>query len=169
MRQRELFCLYRISEFQFTHPGKGATCRQESPCTHRSSFNSRTLGRVRLYANISPKCSFRFQFTHPGKGATKWSAESERCMKFQFTHPGKGATAIPKAPSLSSSLFQFTHPGKGATQFLLVGNELQRLFQFTHPGKGATLASDVLPYMRDVSIHAPWEGCDRSRFPAFAS
>ena len=35
------------------------------------------------------------------------------------------------------------------------------MFQFTHPGKGATMY-DQLSYeeYKDVSIHAPWEGCD---------
>ena len=34
-------------------------------------------------------------------------------------------------------------------------------FQFTHPGKGATYDDALLPILREVSIHAPWEGCDR--------
>ena len=43
-------------------------------------------------------------------------------------------------------------------------------FQFTHPGKGATLATRQSSMMFQVSIHAPWEGCDReqaiiSRYP----
>ena len=40
-----------------------------------------------------------------------------------------------------------------------------RMFQFTHPGKGATRESHPQhPYLQ-VSIHAPWEGCDTSRLP----
>ena len=36
----------------------------------------------------------------------------------------------------------------------------QLKFQFTHPGKGATNRWErgLLPI--EVSIHAPWEGCD---------
>ena len=34
-------------------------------------------------------------------------------------------------------------------------------FQFTHPGKGATSACGYLGWGCPVSIHAPWEGCDR--------
>ena len=34
-------------EFQFTHPGKGATCTYLSFPTVVTGFNSRTLGRVR--------------------------------------------------------------------------------------------------------------------------
>ena len=35
------------------------------------------------------------------------------------------------------------------------------MFQFTHPGKGATTAHHSIEPWRAVSIHAPWEGCDR--------
>ena len=57
--------------------------------------------------------------------------------------------------------FQFTHPGKGATApappWWAEGVE----FQFTHPGKGATVLTDTRGLGDDVSIHAPWEGCDK--------
>ena len=33
-------------------------------------------------------------------------------------------------------------------------------FQFTHPGKGATPRYCEYKACYDVSIHAPWEGCD---------
>ena len=34
------------------------------------------------------------------------------------------------------------------------------VFQFTHPGKGATRKKERGYIRPDVSIHAPWEGCD---------
>ena len=56
--------------FQFTHPGKGATgCSPLHP-TQCHSFNSRTLGRVRLVSLVVSMIEAMFQFTHPGKGAT---------------------------------------------------------------------------------------------------
>ena len=59
--------------FQFTHPGKGATCKIGS----------------HLYNAATP-----FQFTHPGKGATKQGTnQQDDEQEFQFTHPGKGATS----------------------------------------------------------------------------
>ena len=104
---------------------------------------------------------------------------------FQFTHPGKGATLMRRFTRHDPSVFQFTHPGKGATLLPIFQSVLQ-WFQFTHPGKGATPASFLLfeghrsfnsrtlgrvrleytlgrvrQYF--VSIHAPWEGCDRCR------
>ena len=35
-------------------------------------------------------------------------------------------------------------------------------FQFTHPGKGATYKKSRVSSLINVSIHAPWEGCDQA-------
>ena len=56
-------------------------------------------------------------------------------------------------------LFQFTHPGKGATG-RAESSPLSTMFQFTHPGKGATALGIKFYSRSEVSIHAPWEGCD---------
>ena len=78
--------------FQFTHPGKGATIAASAQTRARGvsihapwegcdramaeglhssiSFNSRTLGRVRLIRSVFLIVCREFQFTHPGKGAT---------------------------------------------------------------------------------------------------
>ena len=86
---------------------------------------------------------------------------------FQFTHPGKGATRG-FAPSLSwVIMFQFTHPGKGATGGT-TKTYAPLLFQFTHPGKGATVGLSHAQRYKKVSIHAPWEGCDRAHFVRFS-
>ena len=100
--------------FQFTHPGKGATPNDYLHSAIKEGFNSRTLGRVRHDKYYIGNSSFGFQFTHPGKGATAASPYT-----------------------ISEEVFQFTHPGKGATPCTPQGN--------AHPA---------------VSIHAPWEGCD---------
>ena len=60
-----------LSEFQFTHPGRGAT--------NRDNLNKST-SRVSIHAPREG-CDFerksfafhynKFQFTHPGRGATK--------------------------------------------------------------------------------------------------
>ena len=81
-------------EFQFTHPGKGATHKRVDVSIHDAvsihapwegcdlcvdyrlsddkRFNSRTLGRVRLPVMVRRLEHREFQFTHPGKGATDW-------------------------------------------------------------------------------------------------
>ena len=56
--------------FQFTHPGKGATCPPGYGRILVRCFNSRTLGRVRHLLRSTPQVGKAFQFTHPGKGAT---------------------------------------------------------------------------------------------------
>ena len=58
------------NEFQFTHPGRGATSK----------------AKERLV-------SLEFQFTHPGRGATHAVRHAGLdYIWFQFTHPGRGAT-----------------------------------------------------------------------------
>ena len=64
-----------------------------------------------------------------------------------------------------TDVFQFTHPGKGATKVVSVA-AIDHTFQFTHPGKGATEEERPKEDERNVSIHAPWEGCDRREAPA---
>ena len=81
-----------MAQFQFTHPGRGAT-RAWEPCKERievsihapregcdsqqkgrakraNSFNSRTPGGVRLRLLGCYAWAMMFQFTHPGRGAT---------------------------------------------------------------------------------------------------
>ena len=59
-----------IVEFQFTHPGRGATLPVRGRRLRRWSFNSRTPGGVRPTRGDYPSLSGAFQFTHPGRGAT---------------------------------------------------------------------------------------------------
>mgnify|MGYP002745897190 CR=1 FL=1 len=84
----------RYDEFQFTHPGRGAT---PPPST-------------------APTSSSKFQFTHPGRGATEFHSKAHaQGQTFQFTHPGRGATIGEYTHLTDSLVFQFTHPGRGAT------------------------------------------------------
>ena len=147
-------------EFQFTHPGKGATpyniilqgcisvsihapwegCDSSSLSSSSTAlcFNSRTLGRVRLGIN-KPNTNLR---------------------KFQFTHPGKGATWYQDATTDDIVGFQFTHPGKGATILIFNNPFHNKSFNSRTLGRvRPTGGGEVSPSSR-VSIHAPWEGCD---------
>ena len=82
-----------IVEFQFTHPGKGATDLFEI---------------VGKYVPVSIHA--------PWEGCDSSDfCTKELSGKFQFTHPGKGATSIERLSSVEGTRFQFTHPGKGAT------------------------------------------------------
>ena len=79
------------------------------------SFNSRTLGRVRLHASTCPPFGVLFQFTHPGKGATLDVALISVGEGVSIHAPWEGCDYLIGAVGKSSLLFQFTHPGKGAT------------------------------------------------------
>ena len=135
----------KATEFQFTHPGRGATSS-----THRSSFS--------LYA---------FQFTHPGRGATRASyALYFATFCFNSRTPG-GVRHGKVVYDYTIDEFQFTHPGRGATHHHRRGQHLAAVsihapregcdlmlhnvsggswgFQFTHPGRGATRSHPLLP------------------------
>ena len=65
----------------------------------------------------------------------------------------------PKARTLY--LFGFNSRTPGGVRLSKVRTLSMRLrFQFTHPGRGATLKSYQDIGNKDVSIHAPREGCD---------
>ena len=59
----------------------------------------------------------------------------------------------------TSQSFNSRTPG-GVRLLKSVDNRTPEQFQFTHPGRGATDAEVVLEERREVSIHAPREGCD---------
>ena len=60
----------------------------------------------------------------------------------------------------TSSTFQFTHPGRGATACF--GRDLEEAICFNSRTLGGVrhLRLIVLHLNQNVSIHAPWEGCD---------
>ena len=169
-------------EFQFTHPGKGATTANawrkyladvsiHAPwegCDRRRAeggryprrFNSRTLGRVRPGRIERRGWIGLFQFTHPGKGATTRSIAKENRLTVSIHAPWEGCDGSSATYSIVTSSFnsrtlgrvrpnktnqqiaqkqfQFTHPGKGATSTRSIRAAFAIEFQFTHPGKGAT-------------------------------
>ena len=153
-------CVIKAVTFQFTHPGKGATqpnwvkpiniivsihapwegcdtlsssringrtsvsihapwegCDQVVGVfvTPVVSFNSRTLGRVRLTMEQTNNNNKMFQFTHPGKGAT-YPRETTVAYTERFNSRTLGRVRL----------------------------------QLLH----------VWEHHLQVSIHAPWEGCD---------
>ena len=125
--------------FQFTHPGKGATARTGQTLTKSPSFNSRTLGRVRLSA--------------PHQSAGRMRGFNSRTL---------GRVRLQQSVNLSTeSVFQFTHPGKGATAV-----DTARLILYAvsihAPWEGCDVRkiANAKPFTLWVSIHAPWEGCD---------
>ena len=126
------------SEFQFTHPGRGAT---------RSAL-------------ISDCVLLLFQFTHPGRGATYYILRNILGWSggFNSRTPG-GVRLSPRSISSVSLSFNSRTPG-GVRLLLRVSLVKLQVFQFTHPGRGATANVATMAQSILVSIHAPREGCD---------
>ena len=100
----------KVTEFQFTHPGRGATSTVDTPRGGVSCFNSRTPGGVRRCHLSFCFGSEKFQFTHPGRGATAIRKHGGVDRRFQFTHPGRGATHDKRMQHLMDS-FNSRTPG----------------------------------------------------------
>ena len=78
-----------LSEFQFTHPGRGATAILY-------------LGRLLFYVSIHAPREGCDGFRHcRGQGLTE----------FQFTHPGRGATGSNRSPRQAQERFNSRTPG----------------------------------------------------------
>ena len=105
-----------LDEFQFTHPGRGAT----------SSLL--TSAKATLVSIHAPRegCDtdrrtfvlngFVFQFTHPGRGATgKTLVGLEGELEVSIHAPREGCDDPTARIVEASWKFQFTHPGRGAT------------------------------------------------------
>ena len=58
-------------------------------------------------------------------------------------------------------MFQFTHPGRGATRSCRQFSQTSARFNSRTPGGVRRVMSERRKPVRQVSIHAPREGCDR--------
>ena len=126
------------SWFQFTHPGRGATHCESYLTRLTNSFNSRTPGGVRR------------------EGARPIRLDTRR---FNSRTPG-GVRRRRRIVLLGRPAVSIHAPREGCDGYRCLCMPRVSEFQFTHPGRGAT---DVHRPLRDksvVSIHAPREGCD---------
>ena len=127
-----------MDEFQFTHPGKGATWTHIESSRSDSSFNSRTLGRVRLLFNRY-LCAPTSCFNSRTLGRVRLRAhQAADWLEFVSIHA----------------------PWEGCDKVTLPSDEQHVRVSIHAPWEGCdSLLSSYLPAL-DVSIHAPWEGCD---------
>ena len=127
---------YPGDEFQFTHPGRGATLCL-AVCRHH--------GRVSIHA--------------PREGCDL-SQGDHSCLNgtFQFTHPGRGATYTKVTTDLVKS-FNSRTPG-GVRRLVML--PLMPICSFNSRTPGGVRQRLVRPKrtLPPVSIHAPREGCD---------
>ena len=82
--------LAKVPEFQFTHPGRGATLVATASLDRLKRFNSRTPGGVRLANRQDKAPKPKFQFTHPGRGATADTYSSRGCNRVSIHAPREG-------------------------------------------------------------------------------
>ena len=153
-------------QFQFTHPGRGATSfpfppgRPQKVSIHapreRCDISTLVVRLSQIVVSIHaprercdlaglfgtmPACLF--QFTHPGRGATHTSIIMRNSMVcFNSRTPGE-VRHLPQPNFFQLAKFQFTHPGRGATEIVLCEPTVTELFQFTHPGRGATMSHEL--------------------------
>ena len=123
-------------QFQFTHPGRGATKSSAEPPLSAACFNSRTPGGVRLHKIDRLVGTASFNSRTPGGVRLNTSSSVRSEGKFQFTHPGRGATA--RGLSIVHTVDVSIHAPREGCDF--TGRKLIDLYL--------------------VSIHAPREGCD---------
>ena len=108
------------TEFQFTHPGRGATASGILPMTP----------------------PLPFQFTHPGRGATPWAGRVSLVVQVSIHAPREGCDPTTPRDCARRPCFNSRTPG-GVRPLEARQSRLKLWFQFTHPGRGATSALDL--------------------------
>ena len=163
-------------QFQFTHPGKGATSNEIVTQKQRQRFNSRTLGRVRLvrWRRRSPPLP-RFNSRTLGRVRPQARGYAPHASRFNSRTLGRVRQAD-IASTEAGTEFQFTHPGKGATVGSCSVLWTNREFQFTHPGKGATgVEKRIIQYLNSFNsrtlgrVRRPHTSADAVRHIGFNS
>ena len=152
------FSFFRVS---IHAPWEGCDCSWGLIDSIYKSFNSRTLGRVRLYERERDELLKRFNSRTLGRVRPTAPPAGREPRGVSIHAPWEGCDLPFDRVNDHEPEFQFTHPGKGATRSAIFVPIAWVLFQFTHPGKGATIAFFTSKACGSVSIHAPWEGCDR--------
>ena len=102
-----------------------------------------------------------FQFTHPGKGATPAGRAVGDGVRVSIHAPWEGCDGTLTTSVRPHSTFQFTHPGKGATSSTFTTLAEEPSFNSRTLGRVRLKRIDLISLYSVVSIHAPWEGCDR--------
>ena len=134
------------------------------PTLHRVQvvvcFNSRTPGGVRPERYCKATISILFQFTHPGRGATDLHSPRSIARDVSIHAPREGCDVGGRYMDIVTRKFQFTHPGRGATRAVWLRRSIVASFNSRTPGGVRPVHVLYLDEFRDVSIHAPREGCD---------
>ena len=125
-------------------------------------FNSRTLGRVRQRGTEDCSTSPVVSIHAPWEGCDSRASDVSQLPYSVSIHaPWEGCDTDLFIPDALDYEFQFTHPGKGATvAFYLRSHSFPR-FNSRTLGRVRHDLRQPIGYVLRVSIHAPWEGCDK--------
>ena len=102
--------------FQFTHPVRGATCRESSRpvSSHFVSIHAPRAGCDAEPLFLAKEVAVSIHAPRAGCDDDETATTLPRDT-FQFTHPVRGATLIGFFDIYRAGMFQFTHPVRGAT------------------------------------------------------
>ena len=145
--------------FQSTHPARGATVGGSSPPDgSRISIHAPREGcDVGAWASVSAPSLISIHA--PREGCDQWRPASPSSEIYLNPPTPRGVRPPLTSLFMVTKIFQSTHPARGAT-FEQMEERITELFQSTHPARGATLWCRFEIPSRDISIHAPREGCD---------
>ena len=111
----QIYQLY-VTMFQFTPPGRGATCCRSHQVCH-GRFNSRTPGGVRRVYQHLISLSDGVSIHAPREGCDLVAKHKARGNKSVSIHaPREGCDYQVYLQETDDNPFQFTHPGRGATK-----------------------------------------------------
>ena len=160
MRQNRYRPCQRSQGFQSTHPVRGATytIKNINNCWRLFQSTHPVRGATDTISNIFAKYGISIHAPREGCDKNK-EGDKPPSVRFQSTHPVRGAT-VDQAGEGGMKGFQSTHPVRGATwrsghRWRTTGE-----FQSTHPVRGATGTIHHQEHQKQISIHAPREGCD---------
>ena len=150
-------------KFQFTHPGKGATIPPKQSASVIRRFNSRTLGRVRLSEMVRWVYDCYVSIHAPWEGCDDRQRHTALLLSACFNSRtlGRVRHILTLLSTDTTAVFQFTHPGKGATSSTIASSSLSFCFNSRTLGRVRRPLFGGFPGRKRVSIHAPWEGCDK--------
>ncbi len=148
------------TQFQSTHPARGATAAGQSSRRYFFNFNPRTPRGVRRYAEGRRDRPARFQSTHPARGATVQMPRYTTSPVISIHAPREGCDSAFLRVYFLIHEFQSTHPARGAT--LEGGNRRRNILYFNPRTPRGVRHFARTPHARTgpISIHAPREGCD---------
>ena len=149
----------RISEFQSTHPARGATLDDVDHQIFLWSFQSTHPARG---ATAMFPCHFNYRKI--SIHAPREGCDCARCLKGEYDkhfNPRTPRGVRPATSACCACAYYFNpRTPRGVRRCSVYILPPFHRFQSTHPARGATPVPIKLFWLQHISIHAPREGCD---------